>query len=37
MSAELAVVRTALTCYSGKKECPGKKESPDLLSTVRRV
>jgi len=21
-SAELAVVRTALTCYSGKKECP---------------
>ena len=22
MSAELAVVRTALTCYSGKKECP---------------
>ena len=22
MSAELAMVRTALTCYSGKKECP---------------
>ena len=22
MSAEIAVVRTALTCYSGKKECP---------------
>ena len=22
MSADLAVVRTALTCYSGKKECP---------------
>ena len=22
MSAELTVVHTALTCYSGKKECP---------------
>ena len=22
MSTELAVVHTALTCYSGKKECP---------------
>jgi len=22
MSAELAVVHTAFTCYSGKKECP---------------